>query len=220
MIIRRLQNLANFNFIHILSEPRSGSSQLFDQLRIHKQPNTVHMYEPIRVLKLDPYELCNELEQNSNKYFVMKNHLQDIINLPTDLQKRYFNLPGKKIGLSRRNLFEQACSLLLANESNNWLGNSSLDQQYSFTFDQFDQALVDLVQEKTQMSNHIQIFDKILFYEDIVWPNISTQHLPHKNLPKHHHIANLDQLKNWYQQWIHHNQLLIDQLAFALETTL
>jgi len=217
MLIRKLQTLSTFNFVHLITEPRSGSGALFSRLQMYKKPELINwskmFNEPINVNRIDPYELCASIENPSSKIRLMKNHLKDLLVLPIDLQQRYFNLPGIKIGLSRRSIFEQTCSVLIAKKSTVWNGNQHVGQQYFFDSFEFFRTLKEIVDIKLEMSNHLDLLDMLLFMEDLDLPST----MPTKNLPKKQHISNIDQLQEWYQIWIHDNMHILKNISFLQE---
>lgn len=226
--------MASLNFVHIIAEPRSGSTALFEYLN-HNRPLNLALLEPLentttntsmatairhhtdRHHKIYNYEqLCVELETNASKYKVMKNLLDDLLKIPQPLQQRFWQLPGINLGLARRNLFEQTCSNLIANISgttSSWNGHTA---RGTFTIDGpiFMQALDHHLGLKQRWCNHRHQFDQTVFYEDIVWS--SELHMT-KNPPKHHHIINIDQLREWYVEWQQSRAEGLQQICFELE---
>lgn len=186
-------------FVHIISEPRSGSTALYTALK--KPTQYFDLNEPFDQAR----EVTGKKEQNNVKdhiltilkkdmefHSVMKNHAFAILDLTDNMQERLWQIPAFTVGLTRRDWFAQTCSLALAEYTGKWdeQHKSSVTIPLDFFVDKFRQ-LLGCKNDLSQLDSH---FNMLINYEDIKFPN----KLDHKKVNSTLSIANIQELKQMY----------------------
>lgn len=186
-------------FVHIISEPRTGSSSLYSQIQ-DTNDFDFDLNEPFENFEtgesdVDPDIVISYLENNLDKCKVMKNHARSITKLNFDQQKKIFNLPSFSVLLTRNNWFEQICSLALAETTR--IFADPHDHKLEISIQTFKQCAFEIFEAKYESSKYINSVDLILSYENLVFKN-------HKNKQnnKHYNITNLDDLYRYHLQTI------------------
>lgn len=184
-------------FVHIISEPRTGSSSLYSQLC---EENQFDLNEPFENFEtgetdLDPDTVISYLENNIDNCQVMKNHARSISKLNYEQQKKIFNLPAFNVLLTRNNWFEQICSLALSETTH--IFADPHDHKVEISIQNFKQAAFEVFEAKQEFSKYINSADLLLSYENIIFKNHEN-----KQNNKHHNIINLYDLYKYYLQTI------------------
>lgn len=192
-----IDQLRSKPFVHIISEPRTGSSSLYSQICPEDQFDLNEPFENFKTgeTDLDPDTVISYLENNLDKCKVMKNHARAISKLNYEQQKKIFNLPAFNVLLTRNNWFEQICSLALSKTTRVFADPH--DHKVEISIQTFKQTAFEVFEAKYECSKYINSVDLLLNYENIVFKN-------HKNKQnnKHHNIINLDDLYKYYLQTI------------------
>lgn len=190
-----IDQLRSKSFIHIISEPRSGSTALYESLT----DQFFHLNEPFgphhSIDKIN--HTLDYLENNLSHCKVMKNHATMIIDLPIELQKRLWDIPAFTVGLSRKNLFEQSCSLALAEFTNQW--DEPHHIKVLLPIDYYINQLERCIHFKNHLLLLEQKLDLFIYYEDIQFPS---EQIKRKYQSKSHNIENLDELRIVYNNFL------------------
>jgi len=139
----RLSQLFEYSFVHIIAQPRSGSTALHSYVmpnlgkaeHQHGQgPYRRHqilgegitlkedLSEPFNIFSnknsieqktIQAQLLCRDIKQHTQRYVCMKNLINDVKKFDKNTQDLLFNLPGITIGLYRHNTFDQTCSVCI-----------------------------------------------------------------------------------------------------------
>ena len=181
-------------FVHIISEPRTGSSALYNHL---VDDDHIDLSEPFsnytdKDTSNDSNTIITYLENNIEKCRAMKNHAMDFNILDQDQCNRIFALPSFTVLLTRNNWFEQTCSLALACVSQSW--DKPYDGKVEISLELFKQSLYDIMESKQQSAKYIKKADLLLSYENIIFKN----NLMKQN-EKTNNIINLIMLSESYQ---------------------
>jgi len=199
--LRIIDYLKSKPFVHIISEPRTGSSSLYLQICHNDQlDSNVDLNEPFEnfetgEIDLDPDTVISYLENNLDKCKVMKNHAKSISELNYEQQKKIFNLPAFNVLLTRNNWFEQICSLALSKSTGMFAYPH--DHRVEINITEFQLAAFSVFKAKYESSKYINSADLILSYENIIFENNNN-----KQNNKHHNIINLDDLYKYYLKTI------------------
>lgn len=184
-------------FVHIISEPRTGSSSLYSQICDQDQFDLCEPFENYETgeTDVDPDTVISYLENNLEKCKIMKNHARSISKLDHGQQKKIFNLPAFNVLLTRNNWFEQICSLALSETTR--IFADPHDHKVEISIQVFKQTAFEIFEAKYESSKYINSVDLLLTYENIVFKNHK-----YKQNNKHHNIINLDDLYKYYLQTI------------------
>jgi len=204
------------NFVHLISEPRTGSTAVYNSINYNLNEqgfNHLNLNEPLSKLKYktltnEVQVLCTYIKNNPKKVKVMKNHAVNIAKLDKENQSLIFSLPGKKVALSRKNLFEQACSRAIAEETGVW-GQKQPKTKMNIHVNDFLDRIDECIEDKKILNQFRKVFDYKIYYEDIVFDSTYSK----KNFPKSNIIKNLDELKLFFNNWIEKNYNKIQHLV-------
>lgn len=216
-----IQHLRSQPFVHIISEPRSGSNALYNCLKEntaqdkelsvkfwhqnfeetkHVVPNQLGDSERKELFHNNICGMCDYINHNMHKAKVTKNHLVDLQEYTLRDQVRLWQLPAYKVGLSRRDTFEQVLSRCLSKLTGIYHINESLgDHTVAKTIapELFLEHLGKITQRKQDMHKHKIRFNQFVYYEDISFPaHMSLTKFP----PKSHTVKNLSQLQDLYHK--------------------
>jgi len=180
--------------IHIISEPRSGSSNYKKYLE-HKHGVEINDRYP-------PSEFCKKLKYNeenilklvheinkSKRMMVMKNHYSQLLRLKkNNVYDAIMNMNADKQVLMRRNKLDQSLSLAYSMTTNNWTGGGDIVHISDKTF---DEAMEDVFIDFKNIYNWaITEKCKIVWFEDIAHSLPGFEVSP----PKNQTIKNLNEL--------------------------
>ncbi len=216
-----IQHLRSQPFVHIISEPRSGSNALYNCLKEntaqdkelsvkfwhqnfeatkHVVPNHLKHAERRELFHNNISAMCDYISNNMHKVRVIKNHLMDMQDYRLRDQHRLWQLPAYTVGLSRRDTFEQTLSRCLSKLTGIYHINESLgDHTVAKTIspELFLEHLGKITQRKQDMHRHKIRFNQFIYYEDITFPaHMSRYRFP----PKSHTVKNLSQLQDLYHK--------------------
>ena len=197
------KSLTGKPFVHILAMARSGSSVLYEYLirpeksePAFKQPlNLSEPFKDRKILYPDLVEpIVKEIMQNPHQFRVMKNLLPDLLTLNKQQQKMLLDIPSYKVGLLRKDAFEQTCSDCLNDlRIDVWTESVEIPENH------FVRLLREVLRDKRNMHNYAHWFDQIIYYEDMWFPpHIVTK----QNPPKSQTITNLSRLKEVYNKFM------------------
>ena len=206
-----IRHLKTQQLVHIISEPRSGSNSLYDCLSAPEQTmklktkffkhNYPSMNEPVKkdnkqMFRDNVRALCEYVYNNPERCRVIKNHLEDILELDAESQQMLWDIPAYKVGLTRRNVFEQSCSLALAKQTKIYHPSEGSTQPVHVDPDLYVKHLKHVIKGKRLMLKHKNRFDMWLCYEDIHFPQRISRG---KSMPKSDTILNMQQLRDLYE---------------------
>ena len=182
-------------FVHIVSEPRSGSSSLFYALQEGHEPE-IDLNEPFHFKdKRKTDETLTYLTNHINGCKVMKNHGSTLLELSPNDQERIWGLPAYVVGLTRRDWFSQSCSLAIAEYTKSWdiAPYEKINIPISFYEKRIDQ-LIAVKRDSFKQAHH---FHLNICYEDIKFPkSLSYRHLVSVN-----NISNIEEIKAIYDKF-------------------
>ena len=187
-----LHYLKSQKFVNILSEPRTGSTALYESLRREQE---IDLDEITSKSNFD--NTLSWIESHTDQCKVMKNHCFEILEKTKEQQDRFFNLKAFHVGLSRRNLFEQSCSLARAELTNNY--HNPNNRNVIIDVDFYTDIFWKVIYNKFDLCRLYDRLDMILFYEDIAFAKSQK----HRKFPKKTDIIeNIDQLRDRYSHLI------------------
>ena len=229
----RLPQLLEYSFVHIIAQPRSGSTALHSyvaksQRRLHKRLQTLgegitlkqDLSEPFNIHRnkdgieqktIQAQLLCHDIKQHTQRYVCMKNLIEDIKKFDNDTQDLLFDLPGITVGLYRHNTFDQTCSecimeMFMKLHPEQTIGVVKKDQYTSLNKQEFLRKLRYNIRQKRFMHNVSNKFDVMVAYEEIEnqFPsNVGDW----KNPPHSHTIINHDKVVAWYNEYMQESGL-------------
>jgi len=216
-----IKHLRSKPLVHIISEPRSGSNSLYwclkhntvqnKELSVkfwhqnsaeHKNtiPNRLNKNEQLELAHNNVSGLCGYINHNLQQSKVIKNHLVDMQDYSLRDQQRLWQLPAYKVGLSRRNLFQQVLSRCLAKLTGIYhidesLGDHMVPKTIAPEF--FLDHLAKVSHRKQELHKHKLRFHQFIYYEDIVFPAHMDQYkFPDKSIT----VSNIAELEQLYQK--------------------
>lgn len=179
-------------FVHIISEPRSGSSALYEELARGQQIfNLNEPFDPNNKPHVRDHVLTY-IVKNPNECRVMKNHAFALLDLKQNEQERLWSIPSFNVGLSRRDWFAQSCSLALAEFTQNWdfPNSAKFTIPVDFYKEKFKQ-MIDCKNDLAQLDHH---YDILIYYEDIKFPKTQS----HRHIRSQASIDNIEELREVY----------------------
>jgi len=190
-------------FVNIISEPRTGSTALYESLR---RDQTVDLDEIMN--KNNFNDTMQWINKNTDECRVMKNHSYEVSELSKPQQEIFFNIKAFHVGLLRRNFFEQTCSVARAELTNNY--HAPTNKKVYIDPDFYTNLFWRMYSGKTDMFTLWDQLDMILYYEDI---DFSKSQKRRKWPDKKDTIENFNELKKIYAHLIKRVSVFHD-LAF------
>jgi hypothetical protein len=181
-------------FVHIISEPRTGSSALYGSLSGSLQLfNLNEPFDPNNKPHVRDHVLTY-LNNNASQCRVMKNHAFAILDLNHNEKERLWKVPAFNVGLSRRDWFAQTCSLALAEYTQNW--DFPHSAKFNVPVDFFEDKFRQLMGCKNDLSQLDEHYDILVYYEDIKFPKSQS----HRHISSQTAIENIEQLREVYSK--------------------
>ena len=227
----KLTKLLDHTFVHIIAQPRSGSTALQEYLKrpwlnedntlgkgliMHRslsEPFNIDKKSRMKTLPKNIKEqtaqaqlLCHDIHQHPQNYMAMKNLIDDITKFDQHTQDMLYSLPGITVGLYRRNTFDQTCSEFLLSifkkqYPDQTVGVVKQDQHTSLNKRAFLNRLQHNLQQKKFMHSIAHKFDVMIAYEEI--QHQFPEQLSHwKNPPKSHSITNYNDVVAWHDEYM------------------